>query len=61
VGRAVRDQAARRDTAVAALTDRERQVLSAMAEGRSNTSIAAVLRISEGLVEEHVASIHLGS
>jgi DNA-binding NarL/FixJ family response regulator len=37
--------------AVAALTDRERQVLSAMAEGRSNASIAAVLHISEGSVE----------
>jgi DNA-binding NarL/FixJ family response regulator len=44
-------------TAVATLTDRERQVLSAMAEGRSNTSIAAVLHISEGSVEKHVASI----
>jgi DNA-binding NarL/FixJ family response regulator len=44
-------------TAVAALTDRERQVLSAMAEGRSNTSIAAVLHISEGSVEKHVANI----
>jgi DNA-binding NarL/FixJ family response regulator len=44
-------------TAVAALTDRERQVLSAMAEGRSNASIAAVLHISEGSVEKHVANI----
>ncbi len=40
-----------------ALTDRERQVLTAMAEGRSNTSIAAALHISEGSVEKHVASI----
>lgn len=40
-----------------ALTSRERQVLSAMAEGRSNSSIAGTLRISEGSVEKHVASI----
>lgn len=40
-----------------ALTDRERQVLTAMAEGRSNTSIATSLHISEGSVEKHVASI----
>ncbi len=40
-----------------ALTDRERQVLTAMAEGRSNTSIAAALHISEGSVEKHVAGI----
>jgi DNA-binding NarL/FixJ family response regulator len=40
-----------------ALTDRERQVLTAMAEGRSNTSIAKALHISEGSVEKHVASI----
>jgi DNA-binding NarL/FixJ family response regulator len=46
-----------RAIAVATLTDRERQVLSAMAEGRSNTSIAAALHISEGSVEKHVANI----
>lgn len=40
-----------------ALTDRERQVLTAMAEGRSNTAIATTLHISEGSVEKHVASI----
>lgn len=40
-----------------ALTDRERQVLTSMAEGRSNTSIASALHISEGSVEKHVASI----
>ncbi|MCP2323960.1 DNA-binding NarL/FixJ family response regulator [Hamadaea flava] len=39
------------------LTDREQQVLTAMAEGRSNTSIATALHISEGSVEKHVASI----
>lgn len=40
-----------------ALTERERQVLTAMAEGRSNASIAAALHISAGSVEKHVASI----
>jgi DNA-binding NarL/FixJ family response regulator len=43
--------------ALARLTGRERQVLAAMTEGRSNTSIANLLHISEGSVEKHVASI----
>jgi DNA-binding NarL/FixJ family response regulator len=42
---------------VAALTPRERQVLAAMAEGRSNAGIAAALYLSEGAVEKHIASI----
>ena len=42
---------------LAALTPREREVLSLMAEGRSNAGIAAVLVISAGVVEKHVASI----
>jgi DNA-binding NarL/FixJ family response regulator len=36
---------------------REREVLSLMAEGRSNAGIAAALVISAGVVEKHVASI----
>src|ERR1700722_12656910 len=36
---------------------REREVLSRMAEGRSNGAIAAQLVISEGAVEKHVANI----
>jgi DNA-binding NarL/FixJ family response regulator len=40
-----------------ALTSRERDVLTAMAEGRSNASIAATLHISEGSAEKHVTSI----
>ncbi|KAA9381379.1 response regulator transcription factor [Microbispora cellulosiformans] len=47
----------RRDPHLHALTERERQVLTAMAEGRSNASIARTLHISEGSVEKHVASI----
>jgi DNA-binding NarL/FixJ family response regulator len=42
---------------LSSLTPRERQVLSAMAEGRSNAGIAAVLVLSEGSVEKHIASI----
>lgn len=42
---------------LAAPTPRERQVLAAMAEGRSNAGIAAALVLSEGSVEKHIASI----
>ncbi|HEX7354506.1 MAG TPA: response regulator transcription factor [Mycobacteriales bacterium] len=49
--------ASRRVDALAALTPREREVLSAMAEGRSNAGIAAALVVSERAVEKHVASI----
>lgn len=39
------------------LTQRERQVLQLMAEGRSNGGIAAQLVVTEGAVEKHVSSI----
>jgi DNA-binding NarL/FixJ family response regulator len=39
------------------LTPRERQVLTLMAEGRSNTAIARQLVVSEGAVEKHVRNI----
>lgn len=39
------------------LTSREREVLSLMAEGRSNAGIARVLVVTEGTVEKHVHSI----
>jgi DNA-binding NarL/FixJ family response regulator len=42
---------------VATLTPRERDVMSLMAEGRSNAGIAAALVVSAGVVEKHVASI----
>jgi DNA-binding NarL/FixJ family response regulator len=42
---------------LAALTPREREVLSLMAEGRSNASIAEALVLTVGAVEKHVASI----
>jgi len=40
-----------------ALTPREREVLGAMAEGRTNVGIAAALSISEGAAEKHISSI----
>jgi len=39
------------------LTEREREVLSLMAIGRSNGGIARDLLVSEGAVEKHVANI----
>ncbi len=39
------------------LTDREREVLELMAEGRSNHAIAARLVVTERAVEKHVTSI----
>jgi serine/threonine-protein kinase PknK len=39
------------------LTPREREVLSLMAEGRSNAGIARALWVTEGTVEKHVKSI----
>jgi len=42
---------------LAELTRRERDVLSLMAEGRSNNGIGTRLFISEGAVEKHVRSI----
>lgn len=49
--------ASRRADSLAALTSRERDVLSLIAQGRSNAAIAAELFISPKVVEKHVASI----
>ena len=49
--------ARRRNDPLAALSTREREVLSLMAEGRSNAGIARRLWVSEGTVEKHVRSI----
>jgi DNA-binding NarL/FixJ family response regulator len=47
----------RQDDRVADLTPREREVLSLMAEGRSNSAICAKLFLSPKTVETHVNSI----
>jgi serine/threonine-protein kinase PknK len=47
----------RRGDPLGELTAREREVLALMAEGRSNSGIAAQLFITEGAVEKHVRSI----
>ncbi|HEY2215582.1 MAG TPA: response regulator transcription factor [Acidimicrobiales bacterium] len=49
--------ASRRTDSISVLTAREREVLSLMAEGRSNGAIAEALVISDGAVEKHVANI----
>ncbi|GGP59970.1 LuxR C-terminal-related transcriptional regulator [Saccharothrix coeruleofusca] len=46
-----------RDQSLAALTPREREVLSLMAEGRSNGAIAARLFVTEKAVGKHIANI----
>jgi DNA-binding NarL/FixJ family response regulator len=49
--------ARRRDDPLDALSPREREVLTLMAEGRSNAGIARQLWVTEGTVEKHVRSI----
>ncbi len=44
-------------TRLATLTDRERDVLGLMAEGRSNAAIARALRVHDKTIESHVGSI----
>ena len=47
----------RRDERMQTLTGRERTVLAAIAEGRSNQAIAAMLHLSEASVEKHITAI----
>ena len=49
--------ASRRTDGLSVLTPRERDVLSLMAEGRSNSAIAGILVISERAVEKHISNI----
>ena len=49
--------ASRRTDTLTGLSRREQEVLALMAEGRTNSAIAANLVISEGAVEKHVANI----
>jgi DNA-binding NarL/FixJ family response regulator len=39
------------------LTDREREVLELMAQGRSNKAIAGELFVTDGAVEKHISKI----
>jgi DNA-binding NarL/FixJ family response regulator len=48
---------ARRPDPLQRLSPRETEVLRLMAEGRSNTAIAAALVVTEGAVEKHVSGI----
>jgi len=45
------------DDRLHSLTRRERDVLAAMAEGRTNVGIAQLLSISEGATEKHISNI----
>jgi DNA-binding NarL/FixJ family response regulator len=47
----------RADDPLATLTPREREVLAAMAEGRTNIGIADQLSITEGAAEKHISNI----
>jgi DNA-binding NarL/FixJ family response regulator len=47
----------RRDDRLTTLTPREREVLAAMAQGKTNVGIAGELVISEGAAEKHITSI----
>lgn len=47
----------RRNDRLEALSEREREVLALMAEGRSNSAIAELLVVGDGTVEKHVSSI----
>jgi DNA-binding NarL/FixJ family response regulator len=47
----------RRQDALDELTPRERDVLAAMAEGKSNSGIAEALSVTEAAVEKHVTGI----
>jgi serine/threonine-protein kinase PknK len=47
----------RRHDPLETLTEREREVMSLMAEGYSNAGIASQISVSEGTVEKHVRSI----
>jgi DNA-binding NarL/FixJ family response regulator len=49
----------RRDDRINQLSEREKEVLGLMAEGRSNSAIAERLFVSEGTVEKHIKAIFL--
>lgn len=47
------------DEPLARLTDREREVLALIAEGRSNAAVAAGLFVSEKAISKHIANIFM--
>jgi DNA-binding NarL/FixJ family response regulator len=51
------DRRRRDDSPLMQLTDREREVLGRMAEGRSNQNIATTLGLSPKTVERHIGNI----
>lgn len=51
--------ASRHPDALSRLTGREREVLALMAEGRSNSAIAAMLVVTQRAVEKHISNIFL--
>jgi DNA-binding NarL/FixJ family response regulator len=55
----LKDDERHRDSPLAQLTPREREVLAAMAEGKSNQSIAETLVLTKRAVEKHVGAIFL--
>ena len=46
-----------RGDGLAGLTPREREVLSLMAQGRSNAAISRALTVSDGAVEKHIGNV----
>lgn len=57
VGALVASNAQQRRSPLAALTDRERDVLERMAQGRTNAAIADQLSLSESSIEKYATSI----
>jgi DNA-binding NarL/FixJ family response regulator len=47
----------RRQTPLADLTPREREVMGLMAAGRSNAAIAAAMRVTEKAIDKHIANL----
>ena len=50
-------KAARRQSPLLGLTEREREVLHEMATGRNNATIAKTLFMSDRAVEKHIGSV----